>query len=363
MYSPHRAPAIKCSVHFLVWYVGSVFLSKTFSGARGASNFSLLAGNTPRKGESVSPFAGPGCCGKREKKGPQLWFLANAAALFANMTCYCLLPWLPWVAVCILFSLKSSVHNISTPAAVARSVALAVVWGGWILVVAKVVTLGHIPSQWSAVLPLLFMMKIVVRHDVSRHDKISAILVRTAWDVPLMLYAWLLHSLGAQRFLCDGNGKFITIIDDDMCCSSMPFSSDPFSDEWNEAKISSVVNMQCEYAGPQSAYSTLGIKQLRLPTLDMAEVSSSDLLKGVKFIRAQLKAKPGRRVLVHCKGGRGRAATMLIAWYMAQHADTAACSPDKIADWLKQKRSVVETVVANYPSIGRFRRLWLEGKH
>ncbi len=97
--------------------------------------------------------------------------------------------------------------------------------------------------------------------------------------------------------------------------------------------------------------------------MEMSAVSAEHLLEGVKFIRAQLKARPGHRVLVHCKGGRGRAATMLIAWYMAQHQDTATCSPDKIAGWLKEKRPVVETGVAKYPSIEKFRRLWLKRKH
>jgi len=57
---------------------------------------------------------------------------------------------------------------------------------------------------------------------------------------------------------------------------------------------------------------------LRLPTLDTNEPTFQSLKAGVEFIDARLQQEPGSRVLIHCKGGRGRAAAMALAYYISQ---------------------------------------------
>ena len=58
-------------------------------------------------------------------------------------------------------------------------------------------------------------------------------------------------------------------------------------------------------------YEAAGIRQLRLPTLDYCSPTTQQLEAGLDFIRRQ---PAGGSVYVHCKAGRGRAGTMLMAY-------------------------------------------------
>ena len=68
--------------------------------------------------------------------------------------------------------------------------------------------------------------------------------------------------------------------------------------------------------------------------------------RGVSFISEHLRENPGSRVLIHCKSGRGRAATMALAWFVAQ-----GHSPDTAVEWMQNKRSVIEPKVSEYSSL------------
>ena len=81
----------------------------------------------------------------------------------------------------------------------------------------------------------------------------------------------------------------------------------------------------------------------------------------------QSRAQPGARVLVHCKGGRGRASTMALAFQLAREMEAASPSsprgraaPRRLMAAMKEKRPVVETAVARYPAVATFRKLWAE---
>jgi hypothetical protein len=137
--------------------------------------------------------------------------------------------------------------------------------------------------------------------------------------------------------------------------------------------ITGVVNMCIEWPGPQAEYSRVGIDQLHLPTVDTTPPSLADLERGIAFIAKQKEL--GGRVFIHCKvsscsdspsfldlqercitdiastvfvfqGGRGRAATMALAWYVSQ-----GLSPKAGMLLLKSKRSVVSSVVVDYAAI------------
>lgn len=99
--------------------------------------------------------------------------------------------------------------------------------------------------------------------------------------------------------------------------------------------VRGVVNMCDEYRGPVSEYKRLGIRQLRLPTVDHSQPESYDLMRGVRFIREF--AARNEKVLVHCKAGHGRGAAMAMAWLLAQDEPT---SPIEVQLYMNDRRNV-----------------------
>lgn len=96
--------------------------------------------------------------------------------------------------------------------------------------------------------------------------------------------------------------------------------------------ICAIVNMCEEFAGHEAEMAALGIRQLRLPTTDYHFPNEAHLLAGLDFIREQSAA--GRKVYIHCKAGRGRAATMALCYVM----DCRRISPRDAFDELRRIR-------------------------
>jgi atypical dual specificity phosphatase len=93
--------------------------------------------------------------------------------------------------------------------------------------------------------------------------------------------------------------------------------------------------MQTEYQGPISYYSELGMKQLRLPTVDHYEPSVENMKDAVKFIK-EYKLR-NEKVYIHCKAGHGRAASIALCWMMSENP---TMSPKDINAMLFNKRKV-----------------------
>lgn len=74
-----------------------------------------------------------------------------------------------------------------------------------------------------------------------------------------------------------------------------------------------------EYGGPKRSYERLGIQQLHFPVVDHTEASLEHLKDAVAFIK-QYRDR-GEKVLVHCKAGHGRGASVALAWMMHEHPD------------------------------------------
>jgi len=70
--------------------------------------------------------------------------------------------------------------------------------------------------------------------------------------------------------------------------------------------------MFAEWDGHVALYHTSGIEQLHLPTPDFTSPDIQAVHSGVDFIARF--AEQGRRVYCHCKAGRGRSATITLAW-------------------------------------------------
>jgi hypothetical protein len=341
-----------------------------------------------------------------------------------------LIAFLPWTLLCCA--------RARSPLSAAMSVALAAVWGAWHAAALKLVTLGRAPLALCAAAPLATFLAVVARPNpaVPSFPGLGAssagraayrMLVRLLWDPPLLTMVRLGSAVGA-RFLHDGSDarRLLTDLGDEsgLCMGSMPLAADVH--EIASAGIVGVVNMQAEWAGPIEAYAAAGIPQLRLPTLDTTEPSARDLVRGVRFLRARLaEARATRgpkedvdgraatsRVFVHCKGGRGRATAMVLAFFVAEDADRRARGFDgpyvpggagplprrsgnqetsdagtggghwteasegvpltpaesdafleaRVA-WLREQRAVVEPKVARYPVLRAFRSHWIRVGH
>ncbi len=176
------------------------------------------------------------------------------------------------------------------------------------------------------------------------------------WDWPLLNWMYLCNILGKR-----GLGPFLSEIDEDIYIGSLPFNSDvaamsaPLSNSsrdgsedrdnmsgdttpWVQSKpgynIGAVVNMCRETCGPQKAYEKAGIIQYRSHTPDINEPAYSDVLDAVGFIRTFIRSQEAKqqksrgaqaaptngskkKVLIHCKAGRGRSACIALCYYLS----------------------------------------------
>mmetsp|Transcript_121410 Transcript_121410/g.278212 ORF Transcript_121410/g.278212 Transcript_121410/m.278212 type:complete len:343 (-) Transcript_121410:83-1111(-) len=309
----------------------------------GAANASVIAGNEAAQGKKKNPV----------QKCLDAALVAALLAISPVGDAAAVVPWLPWAAMATKFERKPM-----TLATVTQGLGMAFIWGMWHVAILKLLTAGKLQAKWCSFLPFLTFITILGRKDPSKHSALGRFVVRNFWDPPLVLCGRIWHSLGL-RFLDDGNGQFLTIIPDQLAMASMPFPSDVTSPVWQEAGITAVVNMTIEFPGPEEAYRRAGVEHLVLPTLDTSEPRGEDLVRGVRWMNDRLRERPGTRVLVHCKGGRGRAATIALAFQMANAPEGVdKCDPAAIAKAMQEKRSVVEVKVAEYPCIQEFQRLW-----
>ena len=259
------------------------------------------------------------------------------------------------------------------------------VWSAWHVFVLKLLSGGRARKTAGAWAPFLTLLFALARPKRAIPSFVETAIVRTFWDPPLMIMVFI-HNMFGSRFLHDGKGNFASEIDDEIVMSSMPLTADV--DEMVALNVKSVINMQGEWGGPSTAYAQNGIKQLRLPTLDTNEPSYKDLVTGIKFIRKRMKEAPGSKVLIHCKGGRGRASAMTAAYLLSKgfnpkRVDDSASSasgrsfsqrttaagasarvPEQVAnvlDFMHSKRPVVETSVAGHEGVLQVYRRYCGG--
>ena len=86
----------------------------------------------------------------------------------------------------------------------------------------------------------------------------------------------------------------------------------PIKSVRNKLSVNKFVNMCKEWPGPVNEYQSMDIEQLWLATIDYTCPNLNQINDGVRFIQ---KAKESSEtVYLHCKAGRGRSATIAVAW-------------------------------------------------
>ncbi|CAB9508812.1 Phosphatidylglycerophosphatase and protein-tyrosine phosphatase 1 [Seminavis robusta] len=112
-------------------------------------------------------------------------------------------------------------------------------------------------------------------------------------------------------------GKWSTAIDNTVVLGAAPFGFANVPERlYNEYGVRGVINLCEEYSGPDQHYQRLGMKHLRLPTVDHFEPTVEDMEKAVSFI--QKHKERGEKVYVHCRAGHGRSAAIVFAWLISQ---------------------------------------------
>uniref|UniRef100_A0A7S2GLA7 Protein-tyrosine-phosphatase n=1 Tax=Haptolina brevifila TaxID=156173 RepID=A0A7S2GLA7_9EUKA len=120
---------------------------------------------------------------------------------------------------------------------------------------------------------------------------------------PTLAWTLLLHKMMPEQ------RRWYDRIDSRVIIGALPLKSDLPTLARIE-RVTGLINFCDEFDG-HSEYEAWGMRQLRLPTLDYTSPTAQQLETGLDFIRRQ---PPGGSVYVHCKAGRGRAGTMLMAY-------------------------------------------------
>jgi len=194
-------------------------------------------------------------------------------------------------------------------------------------------------------------------------------------DIPSIAYIYCWNLVG-DRFT-----SLFTEIDENVLLGSLPFISNVPS--LKAIGVCAVINLCIESEGPKNDYEKHGILQLHLPTIDMFPPSVDDIERAMNFIdqivssqnrilkerKEENSAKiinppnppnppippipPIPRVLVHCKFGMGRSATIVLCYMITRKGMTLTEATKR----LKELRPEVQiSVIAKYRTVLEFLR-------
>ena len=128
----------------------------------------------------------------------------------------------------------------------------------------------------------------------------------------LLFYPTLLWNLLLNRVL--QHWHWWDWIDDQVLLGALPSAGDAV--KLRALGIGAVLNLCEEYAGPEAAYASLGLEQLRVRTVDFTAPTLEDIARGLAFMQRNIAA--GKKVYVHCKAGRGRSATVVACYLIGK---------------------------------------------
>jgi protein-tyrosine phosphatase len=99
-----------------------------------------------------------------------------------------------------------------------------------------------------------------------------------------------------------------------------------------DKNIGAVLNIRAEREDDLAFYQQHGINHLRIKVPDVMVPSADELSEAVNWIHEQIVQK--RNVLIHCAKGRGRSATLLVAYLM----ECEGMSYDEAKELLRSQR-------------------------
>jgi len=86
--------------------------------------------------------------------------------------------------------------------------------------------------------------------------------------------------------------------------------------------VTAVVNTCAEFSGYSTRYAKHNIIQHYLPIVDACAPSVDALKKATAFIHQHVSTDESRCVYIHCRAGRGRSVTVVLAYLMEYHGLT-----------------------------------------
>jgi len=117
-----------------------------------------------------------------------------------------------------------------------------------------------------------------------------------------------------------------------------------------EEGVTHVVNMVAEYGGPVKDYKTAGITQVRFPVIDFTPPSLEIIEAASEYVNEVVSQ--GGTVYVHCKAGRGRAASVCMAYLIRYQGMRAA----EAQQALQEKRPHILHVLDKRPVMLEFEK-------
>jgi protein-tyrosine phosphatase len=118
-----------------------------------------------------------------------------------------------------------------------------------------------------------------------------------------------------------------------------------------EHRVSAVVDLRGEESDDPRLLAKHGLEFLHLPTIDFAPLTTAAIQRGVAFVIARVSV--GRRVLVHCAKGIGRAPVLGISVLVAQGRD-----PMDALALAKDRRDCVSPNPEQYEAWAAWLALW-----
>jgi len=118
-----------------------------------------------------------------------------------------------------------------------------------------------------------------------------------------------------------------------------------------EQRVDVFLNTVREWPGLTKEYERLGFEQKRVPMTDFMPPKLEDIEECVDHLRDLVEAKK-KTVYVHCKAGRGRSATVVMAYLMKYHGMT----PLEAQRFLEERRPHVLHVLHERDVIKEFQQ-------
>mmetsp|Transcript_9161 Transcript_9161/g.37759 ORF Transcript_9161/g.37759 Transcript_9161/m.37759 type:complete len:230 (-) Transcript_9161:2629-3318(-) len=157
-----------------------------------------------------------------------------------------------------------------------------------------------------------------------------------------LAYNILRHTLWPSTY------RWYDRVDDHVILGARP-TVDHVREVYAQEGVRTVVNMTRHYAGPAAEYERLGIRHIREPTLDFTAPTLAQLLRIVEVM--QKTAAEGHSTYVHCKAGRGRAATAALAWLLLRNPQW---SPERAQRELELRRPHVAANLCRRQVVSEF---------